>query len=59
MFNWLYPHKEIPIEYIYPNGARKIIGWIATANIDLLKRDADDNIELVGHGLDMETYGEK
>jgi hypothetical protein len=47
MFKWnTYPAYRIPIYYYSTR-----IGWVVTTNLDVLKKDMEENISLVGRGV--------
>lgn len=47
----VFPNYKVPIEYLYydTNGLRHsdIVGWVSTPNIEVLKKDHDQHMELV------------
>ena len=47
----VYPNYRIPIDYVYYNNIGEMcvehIGWISTPDIELLKQDHYEHVELV------------
>ena len=56
----VFPNYKIPIEFILYDsfGERHVrnIGWVSTPDIELLKKDHYSNLELIGKGINYNTY---